>query len=195
MWIDSKDYLTDNELSLGAKGAYAVFRELKKDDVNVEFLIKNCNNGHSSCKAFVKELIEKGYLQKEFMRTPDGRMAGTKYYLPEKVLKFSKGEKIGTVGFIYLFKKEGQYKIGITKNVKNRSSSIKGSSTDFSIICYEKIEDYMNREQELHRYFADKNIKGEWFNLDSADIEYIKSKFDEWKVEYIKPKKRIKYCI
>ena len=194
MWIDSKDYLTDNELSLGAKGTYAFFKAFENEHITLEKLEQSCNNGSASCKSFVNELVEKGYIEKDYTREK-GRVTGIKYTLPEKVRKLSNGEKSGDIGFLYLFKKDDEYKIGITRNVKNRSIAVKGSSKDFSIICYEKVEDYGNKEGELHNYFSDKRIRGEWFNLNDNDIEYIKSKLNEWKLDYVKPKRKIKYSV
>jgi hypothetical protein len=34
-----------------------------------------------------------------------------------------------------------------------------------------QVENYSKAEKELHLLFKDKNIKGEWFNLEIEDIE------------------------
>ena len=32
-----------------------------------------------------------------------------------------------------------------------------------------------NREKELHDHFANKRVKGEWYNLNKNDLKYIKN--------------------
>jgi prophage antirepressor-like protein len=63
------------------------------------------------------------------------------------------------------------YKIGKSQNVKNRIISMK---TDNINIELEFTLD-INIEKELHEKFKEKNVGGEWFNLDEQDVLYIKN--------------------
>lgn len=67
------------------------------------------------------------------------------------------------------------YKIGRTKQeVKNRIKQwefLACANIDETIIIDKDVEN------ELHRKFKDKRIKGEWFELSINDIEYIREKY------------------
>lgn len=79
-------------------------------------------------------------------------------------------------GYVYLIKSsEGCYKIGRSKNVKERISSL-GVTLPFDIEVIHTIKsaDYAGLETELHELFELKRVRGEWFNLSPDDIEYIK---------------------
>jgi hypothetical protein len=41
-------------------------------------------------------------------------------------------------------------------------------------VCLIKTDDMYALEKQLQREYSDKNIKGEWFALSPADVEYIK---------------------
>ena len=80
-------------------------------------------------------------------------------------------------GFVYLIKikDKNKYKIGLTSNLKQRISSL-SNQNPFEIKLITAIEnnDIYKLESELHKKFADKNIKGEWFELSQKDVDYIK---------------------
>jgi len=77
------------------------------------------------------------------------------------------------------------YKIGITKRrVEDRIRDFKtGNSSKFDIeqiFTTDKLG--LSIEKRLHKHFADKQIQGEWFNLDKQDIyDFLKlcSKYKE----------------
>ena len=72
-------------------------------------------------------------------------------------------------------KDKNKYKIGLTSNLKQRISSL-SNQNPFEIKLITAIEnnDIYKLESELHKKFADKNIKGEWFELSQKDVDYIK---------------------
>lgn len=79
-------------------------------------------------------------------------------------------------GHVYLIKSsEGYYKIGRSKNVQQRISTL-GVQLPFDIEVLHTIksDDYRLLETELHELFAPKWVRGEWFALSPDDIEYIK---------------------
>ena len=81
-------------------------------------------------------------------------------------------------GIVYLLKVEDeeQYKIGVTKNLSKRLDQI-SPKMPFELEVKHKIksDDIYGLENKLHDKFDDKRIKGEWFELDKKDVNYIKS--------------------
>lgn len=69
------------------------------------------------------------------------------------------------------------YKIGMSKNPKTRESTLQSEKPTIEMIACKK---YPSREfayafeHFLHKYFAKKNIRGEWFNLDSIDVNDLR---------------------
>jgi len=79
-------------------------------------------------------------------------------------------------GFVYLLKADnGVYKIGASTTPNQRSKTL-GLQLPYETALMHTIEtdDMYGLENELHRKFAKKRKRGEWFELDEADIEYIK---------------------
>lgn len=79
----------------------------------------------------------------------------------------------GHTGFVYLIKLGNYYKIGITRNTKNRFNAFKFMPFKFEVIKTAKVKDYENVEVLLHQMFKDYQIKGEWFNLTDENVNYI----------------------
>jgi len=63
----------------------------------------------------------------------------------------------------------GYYKIGRSKNPKNRLKQVCPTYST-PLLVYVINDDY---ESMLHKQFNHKRVKGEWFNLDSYDLEWI----------------------
>lgn len=76
-------------------------------------------------------------------------------------------------GYIYLIKESysDYYKIGKTKNIKNRASAF-GVTLPFTwkFVAIFYVEKYSLMERRLHSVFQDKHSNGEWFNLDADDL-------------------------
>jgi hypothetical protein len=81
---------------------------------------------------------------------------------------------MGRAGFVYLIKSPYGYKIGKTKNMKQRSQlfSVK-LPFSIEILRYGWFDDYSSAEAQFHREYAHKRLEGEWFNLNEADIDAI----------------------
>jgi hypothetical protein len=80
-------------------------------------------------------------------------------------------------GYVYLLQSPtSAYKIGRAKDPANRAKTF-GVQLPFEVefIALIKTDDMYALELELHTQYADKRINGEWFNLDAADVETIKS--------------------
>lgn len=69
------------------------------------------------------------------------------------------------------------HKIGISNNPKYREHTLQSDKPTIELIC---AKEYPSRaiaeaiESALHRAYAGKRIRGEWFNLELSDIETIK---------------------
>lgn len=79
-------------------------------------------------------------------------------------------------GYVYVLRADnGLYKIGRSVNIDGRIKRLETVLPyELELICTVKVKDYITTEAKLHQVFADKCVKGEWFKLAKADIEYIK---------------------
>lgn len=88
-------------------------------------------------------------------------------------------------GFVYVVKNHdtGFYKIGITNSLNNRlrqlttQSGCKLSLVLMIELHYDYDEEPSLVESNLHLYFTNKRIVGEWFNLDLKDLLRIRKLF------------------
>lgn len=83
---------------------------------------------------------------------------------------------IVTPGYVYVIRSPYGFKIGKTVNMKDRVRLF-GVKLPFKISVehYAHFDDYTQAERSLHLYFAAKRLEGEWFDLNPADIAYIKT--------------------
>lgn len=86
--------------------------------------------------------------------------------------------------YLYVLKfTNGTVKIGITKEKDKRMKAISSASGMDIVKSYftEKIDRVQDLETELHRFFNEKRLKGEFFNLDFdeavAEVERRKRKY------------------
>lgn len=89
----------------------------------------------------------------------------------EKNLYIEKENNIKT----YLMKDNhnGLYKIGFSKNPKYRESTLQSEKPSIKLI---KIWD-KNIESQLHKFYKDYRVRGEWFNLSKIQINYMCKNF------------------
>lgn len=85
-------------------------------------------------------------------------------------------------GYVYLVKLDKHYKIGISVSPDERLKEFTLLPYELENILILKVKDYDKREKELHEHFADKRVRGEWFELNEEDIEYIKEYLKEYEV-------------
>jgi hypothetical protein len=84
--------------------------------------------------------------------------------------------------FLYVFKRirDGIYKIGVTGNLCSRASAIAcGCGSHVELIAALDTNNAYQIEQELHQCFNTKRLPGEWFELDSSDVNKIKTFFHD----------------
>lgn len=79
--------------------------------------------------------------------------------------------------YVYLIKDEyGYYKIGVTKDIKQRMSTLyTGSSGEHVLINYFQTNHNRKLETALKNRFSRKNKKGEWFMLSNEDVNNFNS--------------------
>lgn len=76
---------------------------------------------------------------------------------------------------LYILKNEiGRIKIGISENVEQRVKAL-SNSAGMKIDILRVINFNGNLEWQLHKHFKEKRYIGEWFDLDSNDIELLLS--------------------
>ena len=86
---------------------------------------------------------------------------------------------------VYLIKQENSnmYKIGITNNVKKRTSSIQTSNPNPLFLEHSgKVSNAKELERKLHSHFKRQKINREWFRLDTPDVDYVIRCINENKV-------------
>ena len=88
-------------------------------------------------------------------------------------MSFSQFRKGSIAGFVYLIRDGISYKIGRSVSPKRRMCSL-GLSEDSELIHRIYTGDTVTLERAFHSWFSSKNEHGEWFSLNSDDIEFFK---------------------
>lgn len=94
-----------------------------------------------------------------------------------KSIKLKNKEK-----YVYVLNCDGNYKIGISENVKKRIKQIQiGNSAYINEIMSYKFEASIASfiENYFHKHFTDKNVNSEWFELQEKEIDYIRERLDK----------------
>lgn len=79
-------------------------------------------------------------------------------------------------GFVYFVGRIGEIKIGMAHNVYARVGELaRGLSFLPTIHHMIHTENMKKLEAQFHKYYKDKRVYYEWFNLSESDIEYIKT--------------------
>ena len=75
-------------------------------------------------------------------------------------------------GYVYFVQADDQYyKIGGTSNLESRIKSLQvASPNDLKLIAWLEINDWPEKEKQVHKYFDDKKIHGEWFDITVSDV-------------------------
>lgn len=77
-------------------------------------------------------------------------------------------------GYVYVLKSHGLYKIGKTKNPKQRIETINAlNAIPVKIILIKTVINFTAAETRIHSLFQDKHVRGEWFRLDESDLDLI----------------------
>lgn len=86
--------------------------------------------------------------------------------------------------FVYIMhdNKTNAYKIGISSDPKYRESTLQSEKPSIELIWKSDrvIKNAKKLETKIHEHFSLNRIRGEWFELDSEDIETIKNFCESW---------------
>lgn len=82
-------------------------------------------------------------------------------------------------GYLYVIKVDGNYKIGISKNPKQRFGEYTKYAKEPKQIIIKKCCSYKKIEEQLHERYSEKRIRGEWFCLTEQDIDDIEAFLEE----------------
>ena len=79
-------------------------------------------------------------------------------------------------GWVYLMhnKRNGLFKIGFSANPTYREATLQSEEPEIELV--HKFRGTMKDEEALHRRYAANRVRGEWFKLNSANIERIKQR-------------------
>lgn len=140
------------------------------------------NHFKSLNKYAQRRLLNEGKLDKALTNVLKAKKLSIIQIEKERLDKENKAKK--GIGYIYLIKSRYGYKIGKSKNIKQRNKlfSIK-MPFEFDYVFKKKCSDYHNLEIRLHEMFKDKNINGEWFQLSEDDIKLIKEEVDKYEAK------------
>jgi len=72
------------------------------------------------------------------------------------------------------------HKIGISNSPEYREKTLQSDKPTIELICAKKFPSRKiaeSIEKALHTTFADKRLRGEWFELNNTEIEDIKETF------------------
>lgn len=78
---------------------------------------------------------------------------------------------------VYLIKADnGLFKIGCTKNLDGRLDNFMVTLPyETELITTIRGKKYRETERYLHNKFQSKHVRGEWYDLDQADVEFMKN--------------------
>lgn len=95
--------------------------------------------------------------------------------IERKTPKKPKPKPIPKKTYLYLIRDERNnlVKIGRSKNPSARERTLQSEMPLLSLFW--KVEGFEDEEVKLHEIFSDKRIRGEWFQLDESDVDFIKS--------------------
>ena len=83
-------------------------------------------------------------------------------------------------GHIYIMECDGKYKIGVSKDIERRRKQLDNKPFPTTIVYKSSlINNVYDVEKEIHSVYEEKRIGGEWFELDSGDMNAIKRYIEE----------------
>jgi len=90
-----------------------------------------------------------------------------------KLKKRKKRDVKDNYTYVMFDKNTGYYKIGQSTQPKIRERTLQSEKP--TIEMYLCVKSSKEKESELHSKFREKRIRGEWFDLNESDLDYIKT--------------------
>lgn len=143
-------------------------------------LSQKCTCSESAITKSINKLCNLNYI--EIVKF-DG---GTRYVKTNFVSSSINNEGITrddvSTGYVYIFKCDKYYKIGLTKDVTRRLNQL-NIITPIPIECVytsKCITNPRTLEKNLHALFCQNNVQGEWFNLSVEELTTAKNVVEEY---------------
>jgi hypothetical protein len=147
----------ENNLLRGCKIAYWLNKS------QIEEVLKSC---YDTLKYYEKNKYDDNYINE----------LNDKIFVQEFASHLSyKPKKKKTNVYVMIDHNTKFYKIGKSINPIHREKTLQSEKPTIELIHSFKAYDY--DEKILHNKYKDKRIRGEWFNLDQYDIDYIKNNY------------------
>ena len=103
---------------------------------------------------------------------------------PSRPLSEERDPQDRSVGYIYVLRAGEAYKIGKSRQIGARIHSHQSSTPHTLILVMQrKVHEYHATETALHKMFADKEIRTEWFRLTPNDLDAVRCFLDEVSAE------------
>jgi len=170
--IYSENYFFDQEFTMQIYTHFGDYIRIYTD--NVEIRKKANRIFHTRRGVTVTEGLDSDYIWS--FQNPI-HSEGEEYLYIWFLLTIVKDIVKETMGYIYIIKNNDQYKIGKTIDFANRYKTYQRTENPYpyeTILC-ENVFDYSNLEKQLHKQFADKNTRGEWFALSREEVDEVKA--------------------
>lgn len=160
-----KEWRFTNEASMVIKSGTAKLHE--------STCMYHCKNKHSSCYAnVIKDFIKK-FNDEVRENIPEEELRNTKKNIDDR----DKNDKETCSVYLMIDTTNNFHKIGMSNNPRYREHTLQSDKPTIELIC---AKEYPSRtiaeaiESALHNAYANKRIRGEWFNLDDVEVDEIK---------------------
>lgn len=103
----------------------------------------------------------------------------TEYLLPKMSYASAPDDIIFDICYLYLMHdtRNGYYKIGMSKEPQYRERTLQSEKPSIELVCTKELprrDIARTFESALHNVFAEKRIRGEWFELSEYDVAILK---------------------
>lgn len=87
--------------------------------------------------------------------------------------KESNQSRVERFAYLMIDERNGLYKIGRSKNPEYREKTLQSEVPQIKMICF--CSESKVSEKDLHKAFAHRRVRGEWFDLTKNDLSTIKN--------------------
>lgn len=99
------------------------------------------------------------------------------FYVPR-----AKNSQSQNIGYVYLVKLDKYYKVGISVTPETRLKEFTLLPYPLEEVFIVRVGNYKQVEEDLHKIFDKRRIRGEWFDLTDEDVSFIGNYLEERKI-------------